>query len=207
MSRSLPPQKMCIRDRLTLDVVAYCDAGEGGEPPLSRLCGRKEGNRLRIGGYKIFLDGSPQARTAWLTRPYEGCLLYTSRRDSYERTENARLKKDIARLRSAARQKADWSQVLERTKIGHKPDGQLAPDRGFVGHRAAKAMKRAKSIEKRQEKALAQKEGLLKNIEKADELRITPLPWRGRLLAVSYTHLDVYKRQTRFCAFRRLCPP
>ena len=44
-------------------------------------------------------------------------------------------------------------------------------------------MKRAKSIEKRQEKALAQKEGLLKNIEKADELRITPLPWRGRLLA------------------------
>ncbi|GKH49499.1 Lsa family ABC-F type ribosomal protection protein [Eubacteriales bacterium] len=105
------------------------------------------------------------------------------RRDSYERTENERLKKDIARLRSAARQKADWSQVLERTKIGHKPDGQLAPDRGFVGHRAAKAMKRAKSIEKRQEKALAQKEGLLKNIEKADELRITPLPWRGRLLA------------------------
>lgn len=60
------------KNLLTLDVVAYCDAGEGGEPLLSRLCGRKEENRLRIGGYKIFLDGSPQARTAWLTRPYEG---------------------------------------------------------------------------------------------------------------------------------------
>ena len=105
------------------------------------------------------------------------------RRDNYERAENERLKRDISRLQSAARQKADWSQALERTKIGHKPDGQLAPDRGFVGHRAAKAMKRAKSIEKRQEKALAEKEGLLKNLEKADELRITPLPWRGRLLA------------------------
>lgn len=28
-------------------------------------------NRLKIGGYKIFLDGSPQGRTAWLTEPYE----------------------------------------------------------------------------------------------------------------------------------------
>ena len=29
-------------------------------------------NHLRIGGYKIFLDGSPQGRTAWMSRPYEG---------------------------------------------------------------------------------------------------------------------------------------
>ena len=28
-------------------------------------------NRLKIGGYKIFLDGSPQGRTAWMTKPYE----------------------------------------------------------------------------------------------------------------------------------------
>lgn len=28
------------------------------------------GNRLRIGGAKISLDGSPQGKTAWLTRPY-----------------------------------------------------------------------------------------------------------------------------------------
>ena len=27
-------------------------------------------NHFKIGGYKIFLDGSPQGRTAWLTRPY-----------------------------------------------------------------------------------------------------------------------------------------
>src|SRR5699024_1834940 len=29
-------------------------------------------NRLKIGGYKLFLDGSPQGKTAWLTEPYEG---------------------------------------------------------------------------------------------------------------------------------------
>ncbi|MBW5389375.1 amidohydrolase [Brachyspira hampsonii] len=27
-------------------------------------------NRFKIGGYKIFLDGSPQAKTAWLEQPY-----------------------------------------------------------------------------------------------------------------------------------------
>lgn len=28
-------------------------------------------NRLKIGGYKVILDGSPQGRTAWVTIPYE----------------------------------------------------------------------------------------------------------------------------------------
>lgn len=27
-------------------------------------------NRFKIGGFKIFLDGSPQGRTAWMTKPY-----------------------------------------------------------------------------------------------------------------------------------------
>ncbi len=34
-------------------------------------------NHIRMGGYKIFLDGSPQGKTAWLSQPYyvpqEGC--------------------------------------------------------------------------------------------------------------------------------------
>lgn len=34
--------------------------------------GRGYRGRLKIGGVKMFLDGSPQARTAWLSRPYEG---------------------------------------------------------------------------------------------------------------------------------------
>ena len=28
--------------------------------------------RFKLGGYKMFLDGSPQGRTAWLRRPYQG---------------------------------------------------------------------------------------------------------------------------------------
>lgn len=29
-------------------------------------------NHFKIGGYKIFLDGSPQGKTAWMLEPYEG---------------------------------------------------------------------------------------------------------------------------------------
>lgn len=33
---------------------------------------RRYGNHLKLGGYKVFLDGSPQGKTAWLSQPYEG---------------------------------------------------------------------------------------------------------------------------------------
>lgn len=55
-----------------LDVVTYLDL-ENCEELLSE---QKEylkqyKNHLKIGGYKIFLDGSPQGRTAWMKEPYE----------------------------------------------------------------------------------------------------------------------------------------
>ena len=58
------------RGLLPVDIVAYPDilgaAGQLG----GALHGRAYRNRLRIGGAKITLDGSPQGKTAWLTRPY-----------------------------------------------------------------------------------------------------------------------------------------
>ena len=38
-------------------------------------------------------------------------------------------------------------------------------DRGFIGHKAAKMMKRAKCIEARQNKAIEAKSKLLKNLD------------------------------------------
>ncbi|GII04901.1 amidohydrolase [Planobispora takensis] len=58
------------RGLFDLDVVAYPDAA------LVPMLGDREVSvaeyrgRLRIGGVKLGLDGSPQGRTAWLTRPY-----------------------------------------------------------------------------------------------------------------------------------------
>lgn len=58
---------------LHIDAVAYVDMKSAGD-----LLKENEAyagqylSHLRIGGYKIFLDGSPQGRTAWITKPYEG---------------------------------------------------------------------------------------------------------------------------------------
>jgi len=87
------------------------------------------------------------------------------RRQQAELEEDARLKKDISRLQQAARRSSDWSDRVEASKIGSH-----AYDRGFVGHKAAKMMKRAKALEARQEKALEEKQGLLKNRETAEAL-------------------------------------
>lgn len=59
------------KDKLLLDIVAYVDIVKETETVHSRDDLREYSNHFRIGGYKIFLDGSPQGRTAWLTRPYE----------------------------------------------------------------------------------------------------------------------------------------
>lgn len=101
--------------------------------------------------------------------------------DQNEMRRNEKLKKDIARLESSSRQASHWSDEVEKTKIGQKVSG-LRPDRGFIGHKAAKMMKRSKNIEKRQNKAIQEKKGLLKNIEEYDDLKMHPLTYDGRTL-------------------------
>lgn len=89
------------------------------------------------------------------------------RQDDFERAENKKLKKEISRLEVAARQKADWSDRVEATKIGYGPC-----DRGYIGHKAEKMMARSKAIEKRQTAAVEEKSRLLKNVERSDTLKI-----------------------------------
>lgn len=45
-------------------------------------------------------------------------------------------------------------------------------DRGYVGHKSAKMMKKSKVIEQRTQKAIEEKENLLRNIDKNEELKI-----------------------------------
>ena len=59
--------------RLSADIVCYADLEKApGLPEEQPACWKKYLNRLKLGGFKIFLDGSPQGETAWLTKPYEG---------------------------------------------------------------------------------------------------------------------------------------
>ena len=58
---------------LHLDVVGYLDITTASEliEEENDYTGKYH-NHLKMGGYKIFLDGSPQGKTAWMTDPYEG---------------------------------------------------------------------------------------------------------------------------------------
>lgn len=95
-------------------------------------------------------------------------------RDNFEFEENEKLKKDIKNLRKSAKQKRDWSDMVEKSKKGFKVSGNK-PDKGYIGHRAAKMMKTSKNIEKRMQKNIDDKEKLLKDVEKMEELPILPL--------------------------------
>lgn len=60
------------RNELICDVVGYADMKKSSEliNENKQYAEGKYINRLKLGGYKIFLDGSPQGRTAWMRQPY-----------------------------------------------------------------------------------------------------------------------------------------
>ena len=93
-----------------------------------------------------------------------------------EAAQNKRLKKDIRRLENSAKRTAAWSDKVETSKAG-------AADKGYVGHMAAKMMKRSKCIESRQKKAISEKSALLRNTETAEALKISPLIHHAGVLA------------------------
>jgi lincosamide and streptogramin A transport system ATP-binding/permease protein len=119
------------------------------------------------------------------------------RQDRFELAEDAKLRKDIKRLESAARRTATWSDKVEKSKIGTRNSG-VKPDRGYVGHKAAKMMKRSLAIKSRQQSAIAQKSKLLKNIEKADKLKISPLEFHGSRL-VELENISIFYDQKKAC--------
>ena len=118
--------------------------------------------------------------------------------DEFELAENEKLRKDIIRLSDAARRSAAWSDKVEKTKNGTRNSGSKL-DKGFVGHKAAKMMKRAKSQENRMQSAIEMKSGLLKNIEQTSSLKISPLSY-GRGTLITASHLALYHGDVGICS-------
>ena len=115
------------------------------------------------------------------------------RQQEFETAQNERLKKDIGRLQRAAQRTSVWSDQIEASKYGN---GSV--DRGYLGHKAAKMMKRSKTIEARQQQAIEQKSSLLKNAETVDTLKIYPLTYHSDLL-VSFSDVSVIYDSTKVC--------
>ncbi|WP_338519259.1 amidohydrolase [Alteromonas gracilis] len=55
---------------IKLDVVSYIDYAHADKYMSSKWNSKTYINNYRIGGMKVTLDGSPQGRTAWRTKPY-----------------------------------------------------------------------------------------------------------------------------------------
>lgn len=117
------------------------------------------------------------------------------RQQSFEASQNERLKKDIARLKQSARRAAAWSEKAEAGKYGVQASG-LKADRGYVGHKAAKMMNRSKAIEAKREQAVEQKSELLKNTETAEKLKISPLVYPSDTLVSLYDVTVSYNEKT-----------
>ena len=105
--------------------------------------------------------------------------------DAFEFAENDKLQRDIKKLSSAAKRTSAWSDNAEKSKNRPLSSG-LSADKGYIGHKAAKLMKRSKEMEKRQQKAIEEKSKLLTNIETADKLCMKPLHYPAhRLVEIS----------------------
>lgn len=99
-------------------------------------------------------------------------------KDEFELAQNEKLKKEVSRLKKTAAEKAEWSRSKEQDKYGkasEKGSGAIY-DTGFIGARAARTMKRAKTIEHRMDAQLLEKENLLKDIEYVDPLTMNYQP-------------------------------
>lgn len=107
-----------------------------------------------------------------------------NRQDNYEITKNERLQKDINRLEIASKNTARWSNETESLKYKNN-SSESTIDRGYIGHKSAKMMKKSKVIEQRIEKAIDEKSSLLKNIDRNESLKIVPLEFRRNQLVIT----------------------
>lgn len=83
----------------------------------------------------------------------------------FEFRKNENLKREVSSLEKAAKNRRKWADEKEKEKTG-------AFDKGFVGRRAAKQMKRALQFEKRITEKLEEKKSLLKNKEDERPLKL-----------------------------------
>ncbi|GLV67340.1 Lsa family ABC-F type ribosomal protection protein [Bacillus mycoides] len=151
---------------------------------------RKKKGFILISHDRIFLDGCVdhilsinRANIEVQSGNYSSWKLNFDRQQEHEEAINERLQKDIGRLKQSSKNSAGWSHQVEASKNGTRNSGSKL-DKGFVGHKAAKMMKRAKNLESRQQKAIEEKSKLLKNVEKTESLKLEQLKFQSNELVV-----------------------
>lgn len=110
------------------------------------------------------------------------------RQDAFELDRQRQLKKDISHLKEAARQTRNWGDQVEASKIGcgsGKYEKNMGARRAYIGEKSRRMQQRRKNLERRQERAIEEKEGLLKNVETAQPLKLCPLTYHKEVLVTA----------------------
>ena len=121
------------------------------------------------------------------------------KRDNFNIHKNNKLKREIDELNKSRQKIQTFSQKSENKKNAYAHQKtELIPnlDKGFLGHKAAKIMKRSKNVERRMEKDINAKQDLLTNIEKVEELSINFVPnYHHQVLKVQDLGLKIEDKQ------------
>lgn len=166
---------------------------------VSQYLNRKKGYIL-VSHDRSFLDGCVdhilsinKASIDVQSGNFSSWMMNYERQQAYEESQNQKLQKEIRHLKQAAKKTSLWSEKTEGEKFGSGP-----VDRGYVGHRSAKMMKRSKTIEARQQRAIEEKSALLKNAEESNQLKLNPLLYRKESLA-EISQVSIVYNHTQIC--------
>ncbi|MCP1103546.1 lincosamide and streptogramin A transport system ATP-binding/permease protein [Aequitasia blattaphilus] len=119
-------------------------------------------------------------------------------KDLFEWKQNEKIKGEIKAMEEAKRKTKTWSDKVEDTKIGTRVAG-LRPDRGAIGHKAAKMMKRSKVMENRIDRSLDEKSKLLKEVEEKEDMKLFPQKYTKNTL-VSFKNVAIQYNGNTICS-------
>lgn len=122
---------------------------------------------------------------------YHDYFQQKQRRDTAAINENQQLGKEIQQLHHKQQEKQRWAQKAEHEKAHNSH-----ADKGFLGHKAAKMMKKSTVMKSRLGRAIEDKKGLLQEVETVVPLTINVQPTHHqRLLTVRDCSLAFPGRQ------------
>ena len=129
------------------------------------------------------------------------------RRDAFAKAENEKHLKAIGKLKAAADRSARWAEKGENRKIGFDPvkenDRSIAT-RSYIGAKTKKMQARVKSYEKRVDREIEEKEGLLQDIEDPADLKVKPLLFHKDIL-IDARDLTLSYEDQEGPLFKELC--
>ena len=116
-----------------------------------------------------------------------------TRMDHFAMEENEKHLKEIASLKQAAARSRKWADKNEATKIGYDPvkeHDRSGATRAYIGAKTKKMQSRVTQCERRMEREIQEKEGLLQDIEQPVSLKLMPLSYHKERL-ISCQELSV----------------